>query len=177
MSPHPARPRPLCWIRTHSPMSQKPDRAVNIPSGNEGCRARRHRLPSDTRMMTTGDIWHAHHKAEGEVQAKQVKCKFLLFMAGRGSLAAHCRQSTQLHTNPSACSPRGDPAALPRSPVSLTRAHLGVVSDSAGVADTLAASQVLLSGLPSFAAVLVGIVPPEKGLGLPTQRNTNLIYT
>lgn len=30
----------------------------------------------------------------------------------------------------------------------------------------LAASYILLSRLPGFATVLVGIVPPEKGLGL-----------
>ena len=45
-------------------------------------------------------------------------------------------------------------------------AHLWIVNYSAGMADPLAASYVFLSGLPSFATVLVGIVPPEKGLGL-----------
>lgn len=45
------------------------------------------------------------------------------------------------------------------------------------MAHTLAASYVLLSGLPSFATVLVGIVPPEKGLRLQHQeKNRNLCY-
>lgn len=62
--PTPCMPRATVLDHKHSPMSQKPDRAVNIPGGKEGWRARRQRLPSDTSVMTTGDTCHVHHKAE-----------------------------------------------------------------------------------------------------------------
>lgn len=38
------------------PMSQKPARAEYIPLGKELWRASRHRVPSDTRVITTGAI-------------------------------------------------------------------------------------------------------------------------
>lgn len=38
-------------------MSQKPARALYIPWGKEDWRPNKHRFPSDTRTITTGDIW------------------------------------------------------------------------------------------------------------------------
>jgi len=60
--------------------------------------------------------------------------------------------------------------------LSCSGAHLWIVSYSTGMADTLAASYVFLSGLSSFATVLVGIVPPEQGLGLGTPREKHKSY-
>lgn len=38
-------------------MSQKPARALYMPRGKDDCLPSKHRFPSDTRTITTGDIW------------------------------------------------------------------------------------------------------------------------
>lgn len=85
--------------------------------------------------------------------------------------AASCRFPS-LHPSSTDSSPQTPRVAHLGCP----RAHLWIVSDSTGVADTLAAGCISLSGLPSFATVLLGIVPPEEGLGLRTPREKHGSY-
>ena len=53
---------------------------------------------------------------------------------------------------------------------SYSNAYLWIIDDIIGRAHTLAASQVLLGGLPTSAAELMSIMPAEKSLSLGTQR-------
>lgn len=52
---------------------------------------------------------------------------------------------------------------------SYSNTYLWIIDDIIGRAHTLAASHVLLGGLPTSAAELMSIMPAEKSLSLGTQ--------
>lgn len=70
----------------HSPMSQKPASALYIPRGKDGCRPSRHRFPSDTRTITTGDIWR---NAQHSGKYTQTTCQKITSLSGTGLDQSH----------------------------------------------------------------------------------------
>ena len=70
----------------HSPISQKPASALYIPGGKDGCRPSRQRFPSDTRTITTGDIWR---DAQHSGKCTQTTSQKIMSSSGNGLDQGH----------------------------------------------------------------------------------------